>query len=290
MGVADWFQTFCNEIKLSNEKVEIIRRRYRAITEELNRTYWNSTSNVLNSIYVGSYGRRTDTRTSDVDIIVSLPFEMLERFDGHLQNGQSALLQAVKNTMLNVHSTTRMKGDGQVVVVEYSDGISFDVVPAFLRDDGGYYHVDTHNGGRWKVTYPKHEIDAINEMNNLNNGNLKRLCRMARMWKDNWNIDMGGLLIDTFAYRFIRDRGDRYTSYASYDLMSRDFFKYLSKLPNTQYALAPGSRSRVYIRDDFKESAHECYELADEAISVGENAPSAAKLKWREIYGSKFPR
>ncbi|MDR1974389.1 MAG: hypothetical protein LBQ31_06905 [Bacteroidales bacterium] len=37
------------------------------------------------------------------------------------------------------------------------------------------------------------------------NKNLRRLCRMARAWKDMWDIPIGGLLIDTLAYNFLKD-------------------------------------------------------------------------------------
>ena len=54
---------------------------------------------------------------------------------------------------------------------------------------------------------------------------------MARAWKDNWDVPIGGLLIDTLAYNFIKDWEHRDKSYTYYDWMSRDFFEYLNHHP-----------------------------------------------------------
>ncbi|MBA2850836.1 putative nucleotidyltransferase [Methanococcus maripaludis] len=290
MGVANWFQTFCNDIRIPNGKIETIRRRYKSITEKINSTYWGINSDTSHSLYVGSYGRGTDTRTSDVDIIVELPDHLYTRYSGYSGNGQSALLQDVKNTLLTSGHNTRMRGDGQVVVVDYSDGISFDVVPAFLRPNGKYHYPDTNGGGCWRVTDPRSEISAMSYMNILTNQNLKRLCRMTRIWKANWNVNMDGLLIDTFAYNFMRGWVPN-AAYSQYDAMSRDFFKYLSTMPFGVVFGAPGSNSSVFIKEDFSNKANKCYELALDAIAKQQAGYEyTAKLTWREIYGSKFPR
>ena len=62
-----------------------------------------------------------------------------------------------------------------------------------------------------------------------------------RAWKNEWNVLMGGLLIDTLAYRFIKDWKYRDKSFLYYDWMSRDFFEYLGNEPEKDYWLAVGS-------------------------------------------------
>jgi hypothetical protein len=51
--------------------------------------------------------------------------------NNYTYNGQSVLLQAVKNSIKNRYPRTDVRGDGQVVVVPFSDGMRFEVVPAF---------------------------------------------------------------------------------------------------------------------------------------------------------------
>ena len=77
------------------------------------------------SIYVGSYGRGTAINTSDLDVLIQLPDSEYERFSSMYGNGQSRLLQAVKNAILDTYPNTDIKGDGQVVVVSFVDCMKF---------------------------------------------------------------------------------------------------------------------------------------------------------------------
>ena len=289
MSISEWFQEFCGNIRISETDVSNIQYRYKLITKRINLDYWSSDSEILHSLYVGSYGRGTDTLISDIDIIVQLPYSTYKKFNGYVWNGQSALLQEVENILQKTYSTSHTKGDGQVVGLNFTDGICFEIVPAFINDDGSYTYADTHNGGSWKTTNPKKEIAAMNEMNISTNKNLKRLCRMLRAWKDKWNVPMSGLLIDTLAYRFIEKWQYKDRSYLYYDFMTRDFFEYLSKFNNASYCHAPGSDDLVYIGGNYSKKANSCHDIAIEAISKEKDYPFTAKSKWREIYGSKFP-
>lgn len=77
-----------------------ISTRYHSITRAVNREFWNSSSDTLHSLYVGSYGRGTAVDTSDIDVLVELPKAEYDRYDYYNGNGQSRLLQAVKNAIL----------------------------------------------------------------------------------------------------------------------------------------------------------------------------------------------
>ena len=129
----------------------------------------------------------------------------------------------------------------------------------------------------------------MNELNKATNKNLKRLCRMARAWKNKCNVPMSGILIDTLAYKFIKDWEYKDKSYVYYDWMSRDFFKYLKDIDKTQtYWLKPGSNKAVWKTGDFQNKALQAYNKSLEAINNEAN-DYIAKQKWREIYGTKFP-
>ena len=80
------------------------------------------------SIYAGSYGRSTATGgTSDVDMIFWLPVSYYNTYNGYAGNGQSALLQLFRNALQKTYPTTRLGADGQVVVVSFTDGVTFEV-------------------------------------------------------------------------------------------------------------------------------------------------------------------
>jgi len=292
MGVADWFGTFGGNIQVQNG--ETISSRYRAITRRLNTDFWTTTSDTAHSLYVGSFGRTTAINGfSDLDMIFRLPYSYYENYDRYMSNGQSAMLQDVKKSLQKTYPSTDIGGDGQVVVISFTDGITFEIVPAFVNKDGSYTYPDSNSGGRWRLTNPQPEIEAIRARNVSCNNNLVPLCRMTRSWKRQWGVPIGGLLIDTLAYQFIENYVHRDKSYLYYDYMSRDFFKWMADQNSQQeYWKAPGSGQHVKGKGLFQYKATRCYNISVEAIEHETATPKrewSAKQKWREIYGTSFP-
>lgn len=292
MGLAEWFCGFCSNLTVKDGGT--ISTRYRNITKRLNTDFWDSSSDTSHSLYVGSYGRNTATQgLSDLDMIFQLPYSEYQKYNSYFGNGQSALLQAVKRSIEKTYATTSIRGDGQVILVPFNDGITFEVVPAFLNVSDSYTFPDANGGGRWRITNPKPEISAMRLRNNITNNNLVQLCRMARAWKRKWDVPISGLLIDTLAYQFIENWAHRDKSYLYYDFMSRDFFKWMADQDTSkEYWKAPGSGQYVYGKGLFQYKAKRCYNISLEAIEHEMATPKrewSAKQKWREIYGSTFP-
>ena len=292
MGLAEWFSTFCANIQVQDGGT--ISTRYKNITRRLNSDYWTTTSDTAHSLYVGSYGRNTAIQgISDLDMIFQLPYSVYEQYNNYSGNGQSALLNAVKTSIEKTYSTTSIRADGQVILVPFNDGITFEVVPAFINKDDSFTYPDSNNGGRWRTTNPKPEIEAIRARNAVCNGNLILLCRMMRSWKNQWNVSIGGLLIDTLAYQFIESYTYRDKSYLYYDYFCRDFFKWMAEQDeNQEYWKAPGSGQYVYGKGLFQYKANRCYNISLEAIAHETASPKqewSAKQKWRDIFGNSFP-
>ena len=292
MGVGKDFKSFCRNLAVPKSKRSAISNRYQLITRRFNLEFWDSDSLTSHSIYTGSFGRATATgKTSDVDMIFWLPDFYYERFHAYSDNGQSKLLQHVKKALQKTYSTTRVGADRQVVVVSFSDGITFEILPAFENTNGSFTFPDSNGGGSWKITNPRPEIFEISLMNEACNGNLKNLCKMARAWKKKWNVPIGGLLIDTLAYNFIRDYHYRDKSFLYYGLMSRDFFDFLSTQSKDQeYWLSPGAHQHVKRKGAFENKARKCKNISKVACSYeGKNYGWTARQKWRAIYGTGFP-
>ena len=292
MGLAEWFSTFCANIQVQDGGT--ISTRYKNITRRLNSDYWTTMSDTAHSLYVGSYGRNTAIQgISDLDMIFQLPYSVYEQYNNYSGNGQSALLNAVKTSIEKTYSTTSIRADGQVILVPFNDGITFEVVPAFINKDDSFTYPDSNNGGRWRTTNPKPEIEAIRARNAVCNGNLILLCRMMRSWKNKWNVPIGGLLIDTLAYQFIESYTYRDKSYLYYDFFCRDFFKWMAEQDeNQEYWKAPGSGQYVYGKGLFQYKANRCYNISLEAIAHETASPKqewSAKQKWRDIFGNSFP-
>ena len=124
-GLADWFSSFCSNLQVQDGGT--ISTRYKNITRRLNTDFWNTTSDTSHSLYVGSYGRNTAIKGfGDLDMIFQLPLSLYQQYNEYSGNGQSALLQAVKKSIEKTYPTTSIRADGQVILVPFNDGITFE--------------------------------------------------------------------------------------------------------------------------------------------------------------------
>ena len=148
----DDFETFCSNIQLDN--IEEMNTTIKEITKKLNKHYYDMDDDNEHMYKVGSIGRGTAIKnTSDLDILFDLPKETYTKYDNYESNGQSALLQEVKNILLERYPNTKMKGDGQVVVISFSK-YKVELVPAFKQTDNRFKYSNSNNGGSWKYTDP----------------------------------------------------------------------------------------------------------------------------------------
>lgn len=290
MSISDLFATFCSNIKISNSNNDTIISRYHQITKRINIDYWGSNSDTSHSLYTGSYGRDTEIYTSDIDMLVQLPYSVYEKYNNYTNNGQSSLLQDVKECLKKTYSSSHPKGDGQIISINFSDGINFEILPAFINTNGSYTYPDSNGGGAWRTTDPKAEINAINDMNKKCNNNLKNLCRMARAWKNTNNVDIKGITIDLLAYKFLSNYEYKDKSYVYYDWMSRDFFEFLSNTDKNQTKWqVMGSGRYIIDTGNFQYKAKQAYNKCLEAIdNANKNFDFTAKSNWREVYGTKI--
>lgn len=284
MSVAEMFSDFVSNLAIGN--TETISTRYGELTSALNKQFRDTESKTANTLQVGSFGRKTGINgISDLDMLYIMP--KTKWADYNKAGGQLTLLQDAKEAILKRYPTTKVKVDRLVVTVTYTN-FHVEVQPVFEQDDQSYLYPDTKNGGSWKTTKPREEMAAVADLDTKKNANLRPLCKMARAWKNKHGVGMGGLLLDTLAYNFLDSTTDFDTkSFLYYDWMSRDFFKYLSELPEqTEYA-APGSRQRVKVKKKFQKKAKKAHKLCVEAIEA-ENQKNVND-KWKKVYGRPFP-
>ncbi|MDD3004486.1 hypothetical protein [Flavobacterium sp.] len=289
MKTSETFQEFLGNIKISDATAGTISYRYGRITKSLNQYFRDTESTTANSLQVGSYGRYSGIKgISDLDMLYIIPKSKWDDYDK--SGGQTKLLQDTKKAIAKTYSDSDIKVDRCVVTVNFSDGTHIDVQPVFEVEDQDYKYPDTYGDGSWKITKPRKEMDAMLEAEPNENRNLRRLCKMARSWKNKNGVCMGGLLIDTLAYNFLNSTTYFDSkSYAYYDELSRDFFKYLYDQPKEQKEYgALGSKQRVKVKKSFRRKSKKAYDLACEAIEA--SSEHTQHNKWRDIYGNDFPK
>ena len=95
----DGFDVFCSSIALDN--FEEMEKSAKSIAKKLNSVYYDLEKDDTSHLYiVGSVGRKTAIKgISDLDILFDLPSDTYKKFDAYQSNGQSALLQEVKESL-----------------------------------------------------------------------------------------------------------------------------------------------------------------------------------------------
>lgn len=277
------YKSFLDNLKIDN--AEQISLRYEEITSSLNQQFRNTDSKSANSLQVGSYGRWTAIKgISDLDMLYIMPKSKWSEYE---TGKQYQLLSDTKAAIKSRYPTTNIFVDRLVVRVLFTN-FHVEVQPVFEQDDNSFKYPDSYNGGCWKITKPRSEIQAMKEFNEQKNNNLRRLCKMARAWKNKHGVGMGGLLIDTLAYNFLKSTADYdEKSYLYYDWMVRDFFKYLSEQPVQERYHALGSSQHVKVKKKFQKKAKNTYDLCLAAINAG--ADDTANKKWKKVFGRPFP-
>lgn len=250
MSISNTFKEFCQSIKLVDNNVWT--NRFKRIIKKINEKYYdNPDDDSGHRLRVGSTGRYTATSdASDYDLLYSLPWSTYDRFDSH-EHGQSDLLQEVKKCIKETYSKTDISADGQVVDVNFNNGL-IEVVPAFENDDKSFQYPDTHKGGSWKTTNPRPEKGQCKDDDSNSAGTFRDLTRMIRVWKNHQGFVFQGILIDTLVHNFYKENKDDVNSlsYSSYPQLMYNLFQYLSKQDSDQtFWHALGSNQLIEVKD-----------------------------------------
>lgn len=284
MTTAQAFNELLNNLKVEDEKISI---RYREITKKLNKTFRNTESETDNCFQVGSYGRYTGIKgISDLDMLYLMP---QNKWDDYKSNpGQ--LLVDVRNALLSRYPNTEIRYDQLVVDVKFSDFV-FEVQPVFETEENGercFQYPDTRSGA-YKITKPLQEQQAMTDFRNNHGTHHRFLCKIMRSWKNNLGVGMGGLLLDTLTYKFLKDNpGYDFCGTTKFDALCRDFFEYLMNQPKHDHYQALGSGQDVKVKHPFKTKSQIAYNIALKAIAETDNKKKHEF--WREVFGNYFPK
>ena len=236
---------------------------------------------------VGSFGRHTAIKNiSDLDMLFILPNDIRERYNS--DTGPRRILERVRDALKSRYPKTEITVDQCIVRVQFVEkAFKFEIQPVFESSDGSFQYPDT-KAKDWKTTKPREEINATKECNDRTSNNMRHLARMIRAWKNTWGVNMGGLLIDTLVHNFFENNHNyNSASTSSFDLMVKDFFKFLKDQPEQTYYLALGSKQQVKVKDKFQTKAKKAYNRCVEALHEKQDETTAGK--WREIFGAAVP-
>ena len=289
MSLPNDFRMFCDNIQLDN--LSDMEKTTGDIAKKLNNHYYDLDGDSESHMYiVGSVGRKTAIAgSSDLDILFDMPNSVYTKYNNYDSNGQSALLQDVKNVLKEKYPKTDMSGDGQVVVINFNK-YTVELVPGFKQLDDSFKYPDTHDDGSWKYTDPLSEQSECEQCNLDSTEIYYDFCHAIRSWKNNVGIEMGGLLIDTLVYNFFQDNGN------FSDCDTNDYLKILTDMyiylknqnSNQNYWFAIGSNQRVSNSGNgaFVSKAKKAHKKLDGTT----NTTQGINDMLRELLGTDFPK
>lgn len=289
VAVRQRFRAFHEDLNLTREQLEDGIGKAVRVTQALERAYNGRVADQPPLLIVGSWGKGTQVRPSaDIDIMVKFASAVLQRFEARTGNSQSQLLQEVKAFLLDAYPQTDMRGDGQVVIVQFNT-ITVEVVPVFDLPGGQYLMPDTNDGGKWKTVDPAAPIAMIEDIDARTNGNTRALTKMLKMWKREKNVPLKSYAIELLVAEFMSTYQYAQHDYYYYDWFVRDFLKALVTKAGTGL-LIPGTGEWVWLGDEWLSRARTALAAAETACEWERlDYDVTAGQEWQTIFGARIP-
>jgi hypothetical protein len=219
-----------------------------------------------------------------------LPSSEYRRWDSYVGNGQSALLQAIRQILRTRYPRTDISGDGQVVVVPFQSGHSVEVLPAWKLSSGKYRTPNTHNGGSWHDADHDAEEVFVGEADSQFNGNARDLIKMMKSWQAYCNVPIKSLALELRSVEFVKSWQYRGNGTTYYDWMVRDFLVELLKYVGSWHVV-PGTDDKFNYGTGWESRAETALARAQKACGYeGQDFHYLATEEWEKIFGTNFSR
>ncbi len=293
LTIDEAFRTFKSRLELTEREQADASRRQREIRDHMDTEF-----DIDNDFLTGSYKRWTKTKPlKDVDI-----FLVLGEDERHYRSeGPSVLLGDVESALLKKYERERVHRQRRSVTVDFGvkvtddttdeKVVSFDVVPAFAKDD--HYEIpDTGTSTGWTSTNPKvHEERAIDAQKAYAN-EWKALVRMMKYWNNRHDKPITpSFLIEVMALEVLHPNFG-----GQFDREMQGFFHTLADRIGETWGDPAGLGPPVSDSMDAtrcavaRASLVEAGNAATQAIRLTREAKNGAALAaWRALLGPLFP-
>jgi len=275
MSIQAQFEQFYENIKLTFSQREDAKKKYNGVCKKLHDYYYPDIEYTGNTkLLIGSYGKHTNIRPPrDVDVLFIMPDGKFEQYDDNESNGQSQLLQDIKNILSEKYPTTdKIKGWGKVILIQFSDGThNVELLPAWEQDDGRFVIPNSEKGGFWETWDPRSEIKRINDSDKETGGKTRALIRMIKKWSENCSVKLESFQIEDKVIDFFVEY--EHTN-KEYSILIRDFFNYFGDNADEE--------SESYLGTAYDRASKACDFEKDGRLDK-------ATEEWKKIFADDFP-
>lgn len=275
------FEKLLKKIKLTKAQREDARVKCRGVCKKIHEHFYTEEYNGSTKLIFGSYAKakrtaiRPFSEDQDVDVLFKIPKETFDQYDAHQGNGQSELLQKIRDILLASKYALGEKPSawGKVILVKTADGThNIEVLPAYELEDGGFKIPNSEAGGSWEDFDPRANLENFRLSNLATGGLTGHLSRMVKRWALTVSsLSLKSFQIENFVIAFLEayDFSDK-----KYSQIVADFFAYLlESVDEDNRSLVETAKNRSAKALSFE--VEEKFEKATE--------------EWRKIFGTSFP-
>jgi Second Messenger Oligonucleotide or Dinucleotide Synthetase domain len=282
------FNLFRSNLEITNLQQTTVSGRQATV-----RSVLASGLDLKDSFLAGSYSRHTliaPLKEADIDVFVVLDPKYYYNYNNQ-NGGQAGLLDLVKRVLRKSYPRTPdISRSGQAVTIRFDD-FMVDVVPAFVRDGGGYL-IPNSMSQTWINTDPKAHVTLVGNSNSIHNGDLVPTIKMIKAWNRSINYQFRSFHLEVLALAIFE--GVRISDFSSGVRFFFDKGRHLVTQKNPDPALQVGDVG-YYINSQQKvEEAASRFRTAYERAVRAEDAVRAGKISeaisiWQQIFGNYFP-
>ena len=289
IAVRPRFRAFHADLNPTKDQVEDAFGKAKRVGQALQRAYGGEATENPPIFPVGSWGKGTPVRpSSDIDIMAQFDWAMYQRFHAYAVNGQSALLQEIKDKLEVAYPQTRKRGDGQVVQIDFNS-IMVELVPVFAIGNGQFIMPDTKGGGSWKRVDPAAQIRLIDNADRDFSGNVRPLCKIIKRWKHECSVDLKSFAIELLVADFFRNYPWGNYDYYYYDWYVRDCLRFMETRVNGWVAI-PGTGEIVQLGGKWASKVEAAVGIAEQACDYErDDYDILAGVEWQKIFGPRIP-
>jgi len=280
--IKDIFRNLCESIEISRDDVLKINTHKKNITSCIDE-YFDMKLAAENSQFIGSYGRNTAVFTDNIRLLTIIPEEMYWQ----LSLGINNILKEMKNALRKKYLSCDFSDNGNGLNINVDGNLGFEIVPGFVFNNGEYIYLCNNE---WHTLKLKAERENFCKLNDKNNNNLVFLCRLLKIWKHSNNLDIGNILLDTFAYYFFYNQIDEKSyCFDNYDEMLVDFFNYLKNNCKKNTFISFDGETLLKKRIDISDQVFSSVTRAQPALDAANlGMYEEAVRDWRIVFGHGY--
>ncbi len=270
------FEDFLSIIELTKSQKEDAKTKYTGVCKKLHSFYYPDIEyNGSTKLLFGSYRKKTNIKPpADVDVIFKIQQSVFDKFNSYRSNGQSQLLQEIRNILSEKYTTVdEIKGWGRIVLIKFQDSKhNIELLPGLEQVDGTFLIPNTENGGIWERFNPKENVNNINDSNKRTAGKTKALIKLVKQWKQSCTVGYLSYELELKVVDFYNQSQELNNEYRL-DLAL--FFQFLQRIETETERIS-------HITTALKR-------LENANSLIDKNKVDDAILEWKKVFGDRFP-